>query len=232
MIYLIYFNTKSVAYMKKSLLVLGCMLLISLFFVGCASAESSLDQGTWNASPTTPQAVIQNTAALVELTPTPTLRLKVTLAAGSTFSIAPVNNLSSSITVNRTSALGALDAAATAGKFDYTIKTTDWGPFINSIGDYTYNETTWDSWLYMVNGVTAEVGAADYHPRRRRSDHLLVRSLGILADNIAGRGHDPRYHIRTNPDPNPNPNHNHRARKCIDAVQSACDPRHDPGRGL
>ena len=166
MIHLIYFNAKYFVSMRKSLLVFGCVLLISLLFVGSAAAESSLNQGTWNTSPTTSQTVIQNTSALLTLTPTPipTVHLNevVNLTAGSTFSIAPINNHSTSITVNRTSALGALDAAATAGKFDYTVKTTDWGPFINSIGNYTYNETTWDSWLYMVNGVTAEVGAADY----------------------------------------------------------------------
>ncbi len=86
----------------------------------------------------------------------------VPLADGTTFSIHPVNDPSATLTVNRTSALGALDAAATAGTFNYTVKSSDWGPFIDSIGGVAYNATSWDSWLYMVNGVPAAVGAADY----------------------------------------------------------------------
>ena len=86
----------------------------------------------------------------------------VSLADGQTFEVTPFNNESAVYTINRTSALGALDAAATKGGFNYTIQETAWGPFLYSIGGIAYNETTWDSWLYSVNGVPAEVGAADY----------------------------------------------------------------------
>ncbi|MGB4578560.1 MAG: DUF4430 domain-containing protein, partial [Methanoculleus sp.] len=79
-----------------------------------------------------------------------------------TFAVTPFNNESTTYTISRTSALGALDAATAKGGFNYTIQETDFGPFLYSIGDIAYNETSWDSWLYSVNGVPAEVGAADY----------------------------------------------------------------------
>ena len=87
----------------------------------------------------------------------------VSLTDGQTFQVTPFNNESATYTINQTSALGALDAAATKGGFNYTIQETTWGPFLYSIGGITYNETSWDSWLYSVNEVPAEVGAADYH---------------------------------------------------------------------
>ena len=87
----------------------------------------------------------------------------VTLTDGQTFTVTPFNNASATYTINRTSALGALDAAAaTTGGFNYTVQETAWGAFLYSIGGIAYNETSWDSWLYAVNGVTAGVGAADY----------------------------------------------------------------------
>ncbi|MFY9131538.1 MAG: PQQ-binding-like beta-propeller repeat protein, partial [Candidatus Methanoculleus thermohydrogenotrophicum] len=87
----------------------------------------------------------------------------VSLTDGQTFQVTPFNNESATYTINQTSALGALDAAATKGGFNYTIQETEWGLFLYSIGGITYNETSWDSWLYSVNEVPAEVGAADYH---------------------------------------------------------------------
>jgi outer membrane protein assembly factor BamB len=86
----------------------------------------------------------------------------VSLVNGQTFAVTPFNNESTTYTISRTSALGALDAATAKGGFNYTIQETDFGPFLYSIGDIAYNETSWDSWLYSVNGVPAEVGAADY----------------------------------------------------------------------
>ena len=86
----------------------------------------------------------------------------VSLADGQTFQVTPFNNASATYTVNRTSALGALDVAASTGGFDYTVQETAWGSFLYSIGDIAYNETSWDSWLYSVNGMPAEVGAADF----------------------------------------------------------------------
>ncbi|WP_292491112.1 PQQ-binding-like beta-propeller repeat protein [Methanoculleus sp. 10] len=87
----------------------------------------------------------------------------VRLTDGQTFTVTPFNNESVTYTINRTSALGALDDAATRGGFDYTVQETAWGAFLYSIGGIAYNETSWDSWLYAINGETADVGAADYH---------------------------------------------------------------------
>ena len=86
----------------------------------------------------------------------------VMLTAGRTFTVTPFNNESATYTIDRTSALGALDAAAAKGGFDYTVQETTFGPFLYSIGGIAYDEATWDSWLYAVNGVPADVGAADY----------------------------------------------------------------------
>ena len=86
----------------------------------------------------------------------------VSLTDGQTFTVTPFNNESTTYTFNRTSALGALDAAATAGGFNYTVQETTWGPFLYSIGGIAYNETSRDSWLYSVNGIDASVGAAGY----------------------------------------------------------------------
>ena len=86
----------------------------------------------------------------------------VSLADGQTFTVTPFNNQSARYTINRTSALGALDAAAAAGNFNYTLKEESWGTFLYSIGGIAYNETSGDSWVYSVNGVPAKVGAADY----------------------------------------------------------------------
>jgi outer membrane protein assembly factor BamB len=86
----------------------------------------------------------------------------VSLTDGQTFQVTPFNNESAIYIINRTSALGALDAAAVKGGFNYTLQETEWGLFLYSIGGIAYNETSWDSWLYSVNGVAAEVGAADY----------------------------------------------------------------------
>ena len=87
----------------------------------------------------------------------------VRLTDGQTFTVTPFNNESVTYTINRTSALGALDDAATRGGFDYTVQETAWGAFLYSIGGIAYNESSWDSWLYAINGETADVGAADYH---------------------------------------------------------------------
>lgn len=86
----------------------------------------------------------------------------VTLIDGETFGITPVNNPDMNYTINWTSALGALDAASTAGNFTYTVEETEFGPFIDSIGGIASNDTGQEGWLYMVNNVTPEVGADGY----------------------------------------------------------------------
>jgi outer membrane protein assembly factor BamB/frataxin-like iron-binding protein CyaY len=120
--------------------------------------------GTWNSTPDTAGTVVNITVS-IPATPTPTPGLwsgTVALTEGETFPVTPFNNESAVYTVNRTSALGALDAAATAGGFNYTLKEESWGSYLYSIAGIAYNETSWDSWLFMVDGVTAGVGAADY----------------------------------------------------------------------
>ncbi len=122
-----------------------CVFLLCLIFAGSVSAGYTLNASSGTTDPT-PVAWTGS----------------VSLVDGATFGIHPVNDPNTTLTVNRTSALGALDAAATAGTFTYTVKSSEWGPFIDSIGGVAYNATSWDSWLYQVNGVTADVGAADY----------------------------------------------------------------------
>ncbi len=72
----------------------------------------------------------------------------VTLINGTTFSVT-AHNSGNEWVVNSTTALGALAAAAEAGKFNYTV-TDEWGaPFVDSIADI-HNEG-WNGWMYWVN---------------------------------------------------------------------------------
>ncbi|NLB01611.1 MAG: PQQ-binding-like beta-propeller repeat protein, partial [Methanomicrobiales archaeon] len=114
--------------------------------------------GGWGSTPETSDHVIRINVNVRDFAWEGT----VSLTAGQTFTVTPYNNASAVYTVNRTSALGALDAAATAGEFNYTLKEESWGSYLYSIAGIAYNETSWDSWLYTVNSVTADVGAADY----------------------------------------------------------------------
>ncbi|MGC9443371.1 MAG: DUF4430 domain-containing protein [Candidatus Methanospirareceae archaeon] len=65
--------------------------------------------------------------------------------------------------VNETTALGALDAAATAGAFNYTV-TDEWGfLFADSIADVA--QEGWSGWIYWVNYPAKPmplVGATDH----------------------------------------------------------------------
>ena len=76
----------------------------------------------------------------------------VTLESG-TFDITPHNNLTANYTVNRTTALGALDAAAEKGGFNYTVSDewyTSYGSFlVDSIADV--ENTATEYWMYWVN---------------------------------------------------------------------------------
>ena len=130
--------------------------------------------GGWGSTPDTSDHVVTITVAVRDFA----WEGSVSLTNGQTFTVMPFNNASATYAFNRISALGALDAAATAGGFNYTVQETAWGPFLYSVDGIAYNETSWDSWLYSVNGVTAEVGAADYRSLQRRCRHLLVPSVG------------------------------------------------------
>ena len=119
--------------------------------------------GAWGSTPETADHVVTITARIQEPEPVPfSWSGSVTLAPGETFTVVPFNDETTEYVVNRTSALGALDAASVLGEFEYTIQKTDWGPFLYSIDEVVYNPATWDSWLYQVNGESAQVGFIDY----------------------------------------------------------------------
>ena len=86
----------------------------------------------------------------------------VTLINGTTFNIT-AHNSGKEYAVNRTTALGALDAAAHAGGFNYTVS-DEWGClFVDSIADIP-NEG-WNGWMYWVNypdEPMSMVSAAEY----------------------------------------------------------------------
>lgn len=85
-----------------------------------------------------------------------------TLLTDRTLEIPTTNNVSANRTTDQRSVLGALDAAATLGGFNYTVREEEWGPFIYSIGGIQYDETTGDAWFFMVNNMTAAVNAGAY----------------------------------------------------------------------
>ena len=65
--------------------------------------------------------------------------------------------------LDKPTALGALDAASKLGNFLYEVEDMGWGLLVTSIGGEAYNPVTWDpSWLYRVDYIQAEVGAADF----------------------------------------------------------------------
>jgi len=86
----------------------------------------------------------------------------VTLINGTTFCVT-AHNSGEEYVVNSTTALGALDAAAHAGGFNYTVS-DEWGIlFVDSIADIP-NEG-WSGWMYWVNYPDEPmpmVGAAEY----------------------------------------------------------------------
>lgn len=86
----------------------------------------------------------------------------VALINGTTFNVT-AHNSETEYAVNSTTALGALDAAAEAGEFNYTV-TDEWGfLFVDSIADIP-NEG-WNGWMYWVNypdDPVPMVGATDY----------------------------------------------------------------------
>jgi Domain of unknown function (DUF4430) len=57
-------------------------------------------------------------------------------------------------------ALDALEAASLAGEFYYHVTQFSFGPFVDQIGRFA--STTADGWVYKVNGVSPDVGAAQY----------------------------------------------------------------------
>jgi Domain of unknown function (DUF4430) len=59
-----------------------------------------------------------------------------------------------------TTALDALEAASLAGEFYYHVTQFSFGPFVDQIG--RFGSTPADGWVFKVNGVSPDVGAAAY----------------------------------------------------------------------
>jgi hypothetical protein len=57
-------------------------------------------------------------------------------------------------------ALDALEAASLAGEFYYHVAQFSFGPFVDQIG--RFGSTASDGWVYKVNGVSPDIGAAQY----------------------------------------------------------------------
>ena len=62
-------------------------------------------------------------------------------------------------TVTADNALQALDAASFAGEFYYGKTTTSFGEYVSQVGKYAADTTT--GWVFKVNGVLSQVGAAE-----------------------------------------------------------------------
>ncbi len=74
-----------------------------------------------------------------------------------------------SVTVPGPTALEALKNAATACNLVITIKETGFGPYLSAIGSETSQGMT--GWMYLVNNISPDVGAADY--RLHEGDSVL-----------------------------------------------------------
>ena len=57
-------------------------------------------------------------------------------------------------------ALDALEAASLAGEFYYHVTQFSFGPFVDQIG--RFGTAPADGWVYKVNGISPDVGAAQY----------------------------------------------------------------------
>jgi hypothetical protein len=66
-------------------------------------------------------------------------------------------------------ALDALEAASLVGEFYYHVTQFSFGPFVDQIG--RFGSTATDGWVYKVNGVSPDVGAAQY--TLKEGDRLL-----------------------------------------------------------
>ncbi|RLG35249.1 hypothetical protein DRN97_00350 [Methanosarcinales archaeon] len=79
---------------------------------------------------------------------------EVTLLENTTVNVT-AHNSGESYEINQTTALGALDAAAEAGGFNYTVSDewyASWGSLmVESIAGKENDPVTWDGWLYWVN---------------------------------------------------------------------------------
>ena len=109
---------------------------------------------------------------------------EVTLTENSTFNIT-AHNSGESYEINQTTALGALDAAAEKGGFNYTVSDEYGFLFIDSIAGLEYNPVTWDSWFYWVNGADPGVGAAQYELNEGDTVSFFYGQRGVTPDNAS-----------------------------------------------
>ncbi len=66
-------------------------------------------------------------------------------------------------TVEWRTAMGALKAASQQSGFSFTVKETDWGPFVSCIASKCEkSDGEMSGWMYQVNGNTPMVGAHEY----------------------------------------------------------------------
>lgn len=76
----------------------------------------------------------------------------VTMIENTSFNVTPHNNLTATYTINRTTALGALDVAAEVGGFNYTVSDewyASWGMLVDSIAEK--EGAGMEGWNYLVN---------------------------------------------------------------------------------
>jgi hypothetical protein len=66
----------------------------------------------------------------------------------------------STVELSRPTALGALEAASSAGEFFYALSATSFGPYVSQIGRYPAAGAS--GWVYKVNGVSPPIGADTY----------------------------------------------------------------------
>jgi len=86
---------------------------------------------------------------------------EVTLLKNTTFNVTPHNNLTANYTINQTTALGALDAAAVVDGFNYTVS-DEWYPclFVDSIAGK--RAAGMEGWMYRVDDTLPPVCLNQY----------------------------------------------------------------------
>ncbi|KAF5413590.1 MAG: Outer membrane protein assembly factor BamB [Candidatus Methanophagaceae archaeon] len=121
--------------------------------------------GDGNVTPANASKVIKIQVHTNESGPTILWEGNVTLTENTSFNVT-AHNSGNSYELNRTNALGALDAAAETGKFNYSVS-DEWyasfGLFVDSIADV--ESTGAENWLYWVNYPNEsipEVGVTQY----------------------------------------------------------------------
>jgi hypothetical protein len=112
--------------------------------------------------------VLTDNVTVIELAPV-TVKVRVegqtsTIWSGNvTFSTSTITDNEDKVhTFNYPTAVGALDAAATAGGFSYVVKSSLYVKEVAGEAEDTTDFVHFPGWLYRVNWVSSSVGAADY----------------------------------------------------------------------